>query len=367
MMDFDPRQMLDEVFKRVRQDFQIGISEYLAVLKALKGGWGNEEEELKETLQLLWCHSLSQQEQFLGLWDAVKVSLEKKTTEPSNKHQQKFQSQPSKQKFQSQPSINLSTKSDVIKTTPQETEPSERQPTYRFATVPTRASFMATDTETPTAFQADFPLSRRAMVYLWQYVNRPVKDGSEDVLDVDETVARAARQGFFLSPVYTRRETNHAHLLLLIDQNGSMTPFHYLTRELVETASCESTLERLDVYYFHNVPGTSVYRDPYLKKWILLTQVLKMCNSNTSILIVSDGGAARGYRRFERFEATTQFLADIGQKTNQIAWLNPMPQNRWPRTSAQLIAYYVPMYPMNIQGLSNAIDIIMGKKLSQYR
>ena len=368
MTDFNSKQMLDEVIKRVRQDFQLGISEYLAALKALKGGWGNNEEELQETLQFLWCHSPSQQEQFLGLWDAVKVSLEKKPTEPKNKRKQKFKSQPSKQKFKSQPSINLSTKSDVIKTTiPQETKPLERQPTYRYATVPTRASFMATDTDTPTAFPADFPLSRRAMVYLWQYVNRPVKDGSEDVLDVDETVERAARQGFFLSPVYARRETNHAHLLLLIDQNGSMTPFHYLTRELVETASCESTLERLDVYYFHNVPATSIYLDPYLTKSILRTQALKMCNSNTSVLIVSDGGAARGYRRFERFEATIQFLADIEQKTNHIAWLNPMPKNRWDRTSAQLIAYRVSMYPMNNQGLSNAIDTIMGKKLSQYR
>ncbi len=356
---FDLRQMLDEVFKRVRQDFQLGINEYLAALKALKGGWGNNEEELKETLQMLWCHSPSQQEQFYVVWDAVKVSLGKTKTKPNNKR---------KKKFESQPSINLPTKSDVIKTTiPQEINQWERQPTYRVATAPTRASFIATDTETPTAFPTDFPLSRRAMVYHWQYVTRPVKDGSEDVLDVDETVERAARQGFFLSPVYARRETNHAHLLLLIDQNGSMTPFHYLTRELVETASCESTLERLDIYYFHNVPGTSIYRDPYLTEWILLSQVLKMCNSYTSVLIVSDGGAARGYRRFERFEATIQFLGKIGQKANHIAWLNPMPFERWDRTSAQLISYRVPMYPMNKQGLSNAIDTIMGKKLSQYR
>lgn len=359
MNNFELEQMLDAVFKRVRRDFQLGIGEYFAALKALKGGWGNNEQELQETLQFLWCHSPSQQEQFLGLWDAVKVSLEKKTIETNNKR---------KQKSESQSPINLPTKSDVIKTTiPQETEPLERQTSYRLATVPTRASFMATDTDTPSAFPTDFPLSRRAMVYHWQYVNRPVKDGSEDVLDVDETVEKAARQGFFLSPVYARRETNHAHLLLLIDRNGSMTPFHYLTREIVETASSESSLERLDVFYFHNVPAKSIYRNPYLTESILLSHALKMCNSNTSVLIVSDGGAARGYRRFERFEATTQFLEVIGQKTNHIAWLNPMPQNRWHRTSAQLISYRVPMYPMNNQGLSNAIDTIMGKKLSQYR
>ena len=119
MNNFEPRQILDEVFKRVHQDFQLGISEYLAALKALEGGWGNNEEELQETLQLLWCHSPSQQEQFLGLWDAVKVSLEKTKTKPNNERQQKFESQPPP---------NLPTQSKVIKTTtPQEIEPLERQ------------------------------------------------------------------------------------------------------------------------------------------------------------------------------------------------------------------------------------------------
>lgn len=361
MNNFEPRKMLDQVFGRIRQDFQLGVGEYSAALKALQGGWGNKEEELKETLQLLWCHSPSQQEQFVGLWDAVKMSLAKKATPQSQ--------QESKSNVTSSISTDLTQQPDLPQPNiiRQETQAIEPQRNYRFATVPTRASFIATDTDTPSTFPTDFPLSRRRMVYHWQYLNRPVKDGSEDVLDVDETVEKTARQGFFLSPVYTRRETNHAHLMLLIDRNGSMTPFHYLTRELVETASCESSLERLDVYYFHNVPTTSIYREPYLTKSILLSQVLKKCNNNTSVLIVSDGGAARGYRRFERFEATNQFLADMGQKTNQIAWLNPMPRKRWQRTSAQLIAYRVRMFPMNNQGLSNAIDTIMGKKLSQYR
>ncbi|NCR42413.1 MAG: VWA containing CoxE family protein [Microcystis aeruginosa W13-11] len=359
MSNFDPKQMLDEVFKLVRQDFQIGVSEYLAALKALAGGWGEEEEELRETLQLLWCHCFSQQEQFYGIWDTVKISL--KTIEPNDKLEKESKSLEK---------TDSDTQIEVTKTTiPSETNSLEWQTTYRLGTAPTRAPFITTETETPNAFPTDFPLSRRAMVYHWQYVNRPVKDGSEDILDVDQTVEKAAHQGFFLSPFYTRRETNHVHLLLLIDQNGSMTPFHYLTRELVETANCESTLEKenLNVYYFHNVPATSIYQDPYLTKSILLAQVLEMCKSNTSVLIVSDGGAARGFRRFERFEATNRVLADIKRKTNYIAWLNPMPQNRWERTSAQLIAYRVPMYPMNKQGLSNAIDTIMGKTLSHYR
>ncbi|MEA5467652.1 hypothetical protein [Spirulina sp. 06S082] len=359
MKDFDSQQMLDEVFQRVRQDFQIGTSEYLAALQALRGGWGNNEEDLREMLQLLWCHSLSQQDHFLGFWDASKVSLAEKKTESDRDRQQQSVSPAS---------TDLSPKSDAIANTiTHEIGPLKQQTAYRFAPVPTRAPLTAMDSEMPAVFPTDFPLSRRAMIYHWQYINRPVKDGSEDVLDVSETVERAARQGFFLSPAYTRQETNHAHLLLLIDRNGSMTPFHPLTRELVKTARWESSLAKLDIFYFHNVPATSIYRDPYLMESVLLAEVLKMCDRNTSVLVVSDGGAARGYRSLARVQATTEFLLDMGEKTSYIAWLNPIPKNRWYRTSAQFIADRVPMFPMDNQGLSHAIDTIMGKKLSQYR
>ena len=199
MNNFEPKQILDEVFKRVRQDFQLGMSEYLTALKALEGGWGNQEEDLQETLKLLWCHSPSQQEQFLGLWNAVKISLEKTKPQPENESRQNLTPETSTD-LPSQPDIP---KPNII--TPQN-QPVELQTQYHFATVPTRASFIATDTETPSALSTDFPLTRRRMSYHWQYLNRPVKDGSEDVLDVDETVERTARQGFFsISYLYPSR------------------------------------------------------------------------------------------------------------------------------------------------------------------
>ena len=84
-----------------------------------------------------------------------------------------------------------------------------------------------------------------------------------DVLDLNATVEKAAREGFFLAPVYRRRVRNQAHLLLLVDQDGSMVPFHRFTRELVETASEESALGQVDVFYFHNFFVETVYADPF--------------------------------------------------------------------------------------------------------
>ena len=198
------------------------------------------------------------------------------------------------------------------------------------------------------------------MAYAWRYLRRPIFDGSRDVLDMTATVEAAARQGFYLSPVYRRRERNHARLLLMIDQGGSMAPLHRFTRDLAETALDDSRLEQIEVVYFHNVPGEYLYGDAYLTHPLKQEEVLGRCMNETSVLIVSDAGAARGYRKLPRIQATTEALLQLKQRTSLIAWLNPMPQARWTGASAQIIAHLAPMCQMDQDGLSRAIDIVRG-------
>ena len=134
-----------------------------------------------------------------------------------------------------------------------------------------------------------------------------------------------------------------------------MTPFHRFSQDLVETAQYESSIERVDVGYFHNLPAEYIYRDRFLTDKIALEIVLSQCDSETRVLIISDGGAARGYRRRERVSATTEVLWEIEQHTNLIAWLNPVPQLRWNSTTAKITSHLVPMFPLNKEGLIQAI------------
>jgi uncharacterized protein with von Willebrand factor type A (vWA) domain len=180
-----------------------------------------------------------------------------------------------------------------------------------------------------------------------------------DVLDVAATVERTALQGFYLAPIYRRRQVNRSRLLLLIDQDGSMAPFHRFTRELAETAQQESKIERVDVYYFHNIIAENVHRNRYLTDPIPFRDVLAECDGDTSVAIVSDAGAARSDRRLPRIQSTTEFLYRIKQRTSLIAWLNPMPETRWVSTSAQIISHLVPMYPMTNEGMTLAVDILL--------
>jgi uncharacterized protein len=361
MNTFDPQNLVHRAFVHLRQsNFNLGVGELLAAKQAIEGGFGETSEELAQTLKILWCHCPAQQNQFDPIWESLQITLTPKQLDESPSQQELEPEQPYKGRVEESQELSLSP--------PPEEPVIEIQPESELSSLPVRAPFVSTETEDRYTFQAYYPISRRAMIYNWRHLRRPVADGPLNVLDIDATIDQSCQQGFYLSPVYRRRESNNAHLLLLLDQNGSMTALHRFTRDLVETATTESYLqpEKVNVFYFHNVPATSVYKDIYLTEPIALTTVLASCDNETSVLIVSDAGAARGYRELKRIRVTTSFLFQLKRHTSLIAWLNPMPEERWIGSSAEIIANLVPMYQMDNNGLSSAIDIVRGQPLQDY-
>ncbi|MFM7886161.1 MAG: hypothetical protein ACKPCM_05610, partial [Pseudanabaena sp.] len=79
---------------------------------------------------------------------------------------------------------------------------------------------------------------------------------------------------------------------------------------------------------------------------------------------VSDGGAARGYRDGQRLEKTRKFLLALGKFSPLIGWLNPIPKDRWYGSSAEFIAYLVPMREMSNDGMGQIIDVLKGTLIS---
>ncbi len=142
-------------------------------------------------------------------------------------------------------------------------------------------------------------------------------------------------------------------------------PFHRFTRDLVETALAPGVFpeDQVHVGYFHNFPTEYVYRDAHLTSPRPLADLLAECDRETSVLIVSDAGAARGFRRIERIRKTTEFLVKLKQYSSLISWLNPMPRDRWLGSSAAVMGYLVPMEQMDPNSLGNAIDVVRGQSV----
>jgi len=210
-----------------------------------------------------------------------------------------------------------------------------------------------------------FPVTRRQMKQSWRYLRRLVQEGAVTEVDVSATVDQIGRQGIFLKPVLVSRKTNCAQLLIFLDQGGSMMPFQELSTRLVETARRGGRLGRVSVFHFRNCPTDSLCWDSAQRAAESLDAVLKRLSSGrVVVLIFSDAGAARGQFDLKRVEQTEEFLTELRQRVRYMAWLNPMPRQRWVGTTAAEIAYLIPMFEMNRQGLNQAVSVLRGKPIT---
>ncbi|MEZ4708562.1 MAG: hypothetical protein R3A44_15240 [Caldilineaceae bacterium] len=220
------------------------------------------------------------------------------------------------------------------------------------------------------------PISRRELQQSWRYLRRMVRSGPALELDAPATVRRVARDGYLVNPVMIPRRKNQSALLLLLDQKGSMVPFHFLCRAVAETATAAGSFGQVGVYYFHNTPPLADTRGPapptgHYREHLLYTAppcidtrpvseiLVDFKAVRPDVLIFSDAGAARKTWNARRIEETALLLFQLQTLgVEQFAWLNPLPPPRWRETSAAAIAEFVPMFPLSHSGLRQAIHTL---------
>jgi uncharacterized protein len=224
-------------------------------------------------------------------------------------------------------------------------------------------SFFLSKIEKRYSFSEYLPLSQREMKLGWRFLRRRVYDGPREELDIRETIEQSCKQGVYLAPVLKPRPRSDAYVTLLLDYGGSMAPFHRLLNNLIATAQDSGVFnsKNLEVYYFRNYPVDVLYTDHARIQAIAIHQVLANLSKRQGILIASDAGAARGNYDLDRVDRIADLIFDLKQKTSYLAWLNPLPPERWPGTPASLIARMTPMFPMDYTGFYQAIKVLRGR------
>jgi len=220
-------------------------------------------------------------------------------------------------------------------------------------------------------FSNDYlPIPSRQMAKVWRYLEFLLPDRDSDEIDLPATVERTARDGFFSDAVYRPRMRNKANsLVILADRGGSMAPFHTLTDELVRTARRDGGHEQARLLYFRNLPAGHLVEpgQPAERLQLALDIFLReIAVDRTAVLLVSDGGAARGRFNARRIHDTWQFLERLRRHAAAVAWLNPMPRERWAGSSAAHIAQRIPMYPVlgaGYLGFDKAVKVLRGQHL----
>jgi uncharacterized protein len=404
MMTYGPP--LFELFTRLRQaGLPLGIDEYQLLVQALQAGFGLPDRvALVRLCKTLWIKSIDEERIFDYHFEQVMAKMDIDETFSSSS--QLLSDQPestSKEPFYkglwngirrifqahspgippaTTPSESTSKSSAITPTSTTSVSTSLATRTSNLTTTPdlilkiedevqvAKAVSLATARNGDSTYdyfvQTDeyFPITRRQMKQSWRYLRRPVREGPPVELDIETTVNEIGRLGMLLEPAFVPRRINQAELLLLIDQGGSMVPFHSLSRRLAETALRGGRLGKTNIYYFHNCPVEYLYHDPAHQEAKLIEDILDGLHySRGGVLIFSDAGAARGSFSLERVEMTKAFLDRLKQKNRYLVWLNPMPRSRWPGTTAGELMYLIPMFDVSRQGLDNAISVLRGRPI----
>lgn len=186
-------------------------------------------------------------------------------------------------------------------------------------------------------------------------------------IDIDATINKATKKGFFNEVAYKLNKKSNAVILMLIDHEGSMVAFDNLSDNIASQLNIFLQRDKkkkdssLKVHYFNNVWGDFLFLN---RQHTLYSNKAKVVNSlknkHSMVIIISDGGAARGTLNQNRVKATIEVLDELKKHTHKIAWLNPMPAKRWKKTSAAKIAEQVSMFEADESGVRNMVQLFKG-------
>lgn len=373
----EPRQLpeqLWQLFQQLRRrGFQLGIADFLALRDAVWAGFGlASSDELQEVCTLLWAKSSQEIEILAALFERLNL--------------------PTWNIFQ-QDAIEQNTQQDpLLERTPPPIDRQDAPTTQSQSVLP---PIVFDEKELPQrcfVLTPILPLTRREIAQAWRRLRRSVQQGPSVDIDIEATITQRSRTGVATPIVLKPRRRNTVRLLLLIDRQGSMAPFHRLSEEVATTIQHIGRLEQVACYYYHNLPteGTNeailaamadsffpsldahlaqiipansgyVYSDPTLLTAFPLEEVLSTYAPDVAAVIISDAGAARGSYNAERLLDTIAFMKAIHEHTPYAVWLNPLPEERWQKSSAEQIARHVPMFPLDRLGMYRAINVLRGQ------
>jgi len=375
--------LLDLFYSLRRQGWILGIDDYLSVLEVMETGIGvGDTEQLKQICTLLWTKTPQEAERLGKICDRLKgySYLFKPPEKPSREPEEEIPPNPIAQVSEEIPPAPIAQvpeedyeiPADPVAKVQAEVESNleERAEIAQSIKVP-ESTYSLPLSSVSYGFRRDyFPLTQREMKQCWRFLRRPIREGIPTELDIQGTIAKVSQEGILTTPVLRPQRINRADLMLLVDQKGSMVPFHPLSRQLIETAQRDGKLRQANVHYFQNCSEYDeseqsyiLFQQPTLFQPVLLKNLFTTVNHRTAALIISDAGSARGWYDGDRVKKTEQFLEQLTKSVRYLAWLNPMPDEYWRGTSAEAISQLIPMFPLSRRGFNNAIALLQGRYL----
>jgi uncharacterized protein len=183
----------------------------------------------------------------------------------------------------------------------------------------------------------DLPLTLATVQRNWRSLRQSVREGGDDELDIEATVAQMIDRGFLDDVVWRPGRRRRAELVVLVDDSAVMLPLQWAIAPLIRAVE-ERWVSPAQIYRFTTYPDRFLYGWARSSEATAIEAVLsRLSRSRTVLVVVSDAGAAMGIVRGERIVGSLDFALRALPCVRQLIWLNPWPRERWVGNSAQAI------------------------------
>ena len=381
-------QSLWDLFREARaRSLSLGPDDYLAVRAALQAGFGWTEDGLRDLCVALWAKSRREAEVLRTVFDSGRFDWSALAPEPAMAADGALPLPAAASDTPAAPSASAPPADELL--SPPVTE--------AFKSLPSIPIDRLMLPDRRFLFVPQFPVSEREVAQVWRRLRRPVRRGPAIELDVRATIDRRSRAGVATPLVLVPARRNVSRVLLLVDRQGSMAPFHDFVDHVRRAIEESARLAEVSTWYFHDVPARAgdtsllartggaarriddvladiepaetgeLYTDAGLSQPRALSDVLHAFGSDGAAVLISDAGAARASYDPVRVLDTLSFLKTLRREVPRYAWLNPLPEETWARTTAAQLARHVTMFPITRSGLQAAVDVLRGQPASVER
>jgi uncharacterized protein len=385
-----------------RRGISIGVDDYAALQQSLRAGFGwGSREEFFELCSSLWAKSLQDRELLAQLFDWL---FPKESAWNYSLPKAEVAATPGKLPGESPPPIidgNSPVRSKFNLEGEQPKNPKEPDAEPPIITEKSQENLPPIDFQGVKMstrrfiFVPQFPLTDREVTQTWRQLRRQVDVGTATELDIPGTIERWTRSGLLTNLVLRPRQRHVARLLILVDRQGSMAPFHRFCELVCGSIAKSSQLGETTIYYFHNLPAEGadeevldplagqlfptldpilgeidpcsegyIYTDRDLLEQIALKDVLELHARDSSVVIIGDAGAARSGYRISRLLETIAFMKALHTYTPHYVWLNPLAESYWRgiNNTAGQIARHIPMFSLDREGMERSINVLRGQE-----
>ena len=204
-------------------------------------------------------------------------------------------------------------------------------------------------------YRTDTQLDQRDLQMVLKQLRQLTPTGDWE-LDIPQTIRRTVHNGGEIELEFVRERVNRIHLVLLLDSGGSMEPYAQMVEQFFTAFSEAKGFKSFQAWHFHNVPYGKLYNSDGQESMLTL---LQQWTPQHRVVWVGDACMAPYELMAPTYFSNMRgldWIVRVQEKCPKSVWLNPESQQYWNHPTIRSIGETVPMYPLTLDGLSQAVQ-----------